>query len=50
MINLFLFFTSLHWSADLKGPTSVPCIFFFFWPYELLRKEELCCEEQGVRE
>lgn len=24
--------------------------FFFFWPYELFRKEELCCEEQGVRE
>ena len=22
----------------------------YSWPYELLRKEELCCEEQGVRE
>ena len=51
MRNLFLFFTLFALEGRLKGPSSEPCIFFFFFGLdELLRKEELSCEEQGVRE
>ena len=50
MRNLFLFFTLFALKGRLKGPSSVPCIFFFFGLDELLRKEEFSCEEQGVRE
>lgn len=49
MINLFLFFTSLHWSADLRGPPQCTMYFFFFGLDELLRKEELAVKNKGQR-
>ena len=64
ILCIFAIFILFHMSDDkfifilylfalecrFKGAHLSAMYFFFFWPYELFRKEELCCEEQGVRE